>query len=151
MIIKHEDGSTEKVFPRDIKVIKKASESQPGNDLEIETQGDGGTVGIKEANFSFGKKKVDAELNEIGVYKSEKDTENNPKTGENTPDELTGIVEKLKDTVTQVITALGEMKSTVEENSNLSTEPIGNCIDELTAYVNSLQAEMDKTSGLNPN
>lgn len=90
------------------------------------------------------------ELNEIGVYNSETDSSNNPKTGENTPDELTGFVEKLIDSVSNVSAALSEIKATMEENSNLSTELINGCIDSLQQYVKSLQDEQETSAQANP-
>ena len=188
-------------MPRDIKVIKKASEAQPGNDLEISTQNDGLTVGLKEANDFIGgelKKKIksqyagksikfksidytskgddesmevilddgskimvkkddilpprlsERELNEIGVYNSETDTANNPKTGENKPDELTGFVEKLINSVDSVSAALEEIKATMEDNSNLSTEVINGCISSLQQYVKSLHDEQESSAQANP-
>jgi len=192
-----EDGSSAIVKPSDIKVIKKASEAQPGNDLEITTQGDGATVGISEAiGFVKGivskdsgsdlagqtvmvkavdytskgdedmieisvdnkkekiKKKYITDiikLNEIGVYNTETDTNNNPKTKENIPDELTGFVENLIDSVNHVVASLSEIKKLVNENSSLSSEAIDKCVAELQSYSKSLSEESEVSASANAN
>jgi len=86
---------------------------------------------------------IDVKLNETGVYNSETDKENNPKTGENKPDELTGMVSKLMDSVAGVIGSLEDIKDMVEENSSLSYTALETCIAELQSYVKSLQDESD--------
>jgi hypothetical protein len=197
------------VAPNQIKVTKKASEAQPGNDLELNTQGDGATVGIREAvgfvqgsvkkNYNGpeagasimfsaedytskgdddmidividGKKsqmkKRDIEdprlstakdvtesrknLDEVGVYNSENDIAANPKTKENKPDELTGFVSQLTDSVNGIIGDLTELKKTVEENSELSFDSLDVCIAELQSYVKSLDEESEVSSQSNPN
>ena len=194
------------VSPNQIKVTKKASEAQPGNDLEINTQGDGATVGIREAigfvkgsikkNYSGpeakasimfsaedytskgdddmvaviinGKKSqmkkrdiedprlsaakdVTENLDEVGVYNSENDIAANPKTKENKPDELTGFVSQLTDSVNAIISDLTELKMTVEENSELSFDSLSVCIAELQSYAKSLGEEADISSQSNPN
>lgn len=197
------------VAPNQIKVTKKASEAQPGNDLEINTQGDGATVGIREAvgfvqgsvkkNYNGSEagasimfsaegytssgdddmieivingkksqiKKRDIEdprlstakdvtesrknLDEVGVYNSENDIAANPKTKENKPDELTGFVSQLTDSVNGIIGDLTELKTTVEENSELSFDSLLVCIAELQSYVKSLDEESEVSSQSNPN
>ncbi|MFM2010949.1 MAG: hypothetical protein RLZZ479_1340 [Bacteroidota bacterium] len=50
MTVEDESGRTYDVKPADLKNHKPASQSQPGNDLEITTQVDGASVGIREAD-----------------------------------------------------------------------------------------------------
>jgi hypothetical protein len=99
---------------------------------------------IGKDTYSIDKKFIiDVKLNETGVYNSETDKENNPKTDENKPDELTGMVSKLMDSVAGVIGSLEDIKDMVEENSSLSYTALETCIAELQSYVKSLEDESD--------
>ena len=90
------------------------------------------------------------ELKEYGVYNSETDLSANPKTGENKPDELTGFISKLTDSVKSIIGDMEELKKQVEDESNLSFDSLDVCIGELTSYLESLDQESDVSSSANP-
>lgn len=90
-------------------------------------------------------------LIEYGVYNSETDTQTNPKTGENKPDELTGFMSGLTDSVKQVISSLTELKETVEKNSKLSYDSLDICVAELQSYVQSLEIESAESVASNAN
>jgi hypothetical protein len=90
-------------------------------------------------------------LIEYGVYNSETDTQTNPKTKENKPDELTGFMAGLTDSVKHAISSLAELKETVEKNSKLSYDSLDICIAELQSYVQSLETESEESAQSNPN
>jgi hypothetical protein len=90
-------------------------------------------------------------LIEYGVYNSETDTQSNPKTGENKPDQLTGFVSGLSDSVKAIISDITELKKTVEENSELSFDSLDICVSELTSYLKSLDTESEVSASANPN
>ena len=96
-------------------------------------------------------KKKHLELNEVGVYNSENDIAANPKTAENKPDELTGFLAGLTDSVNGIIGELAELKKTVEENSKLSFDSLNVCIAELQSYVKSLDDESEISAAANVN
>ena len=172
--------------------------------MEIETQVDGQTVGLKEASIGFVKGKIAKsypgseageeimvkaedytssgdneeievmiggnkktkilkkhivevliegiqELNEVGVYNSQTDTNANPKTGENIPDEMTGFLSKLTDSIQNMVADLTEIKETVKEHSKISYDSLDVCIAELNSYVKSIQDEELVSSSATPN
>ena len=90
-------------------------------------------------------------LIEYGVYNSETDTQSNPKTKENKPDELTGFISGLTDSVKNIISDIVELKKTVEENSELSFDSLDICASELTSYLKSLDTESEVSASGNPN
>jgi hypothetical protein len=90
-------------------------------------------------------------LIEYGVYNSETDTQTNPKTKENKPDELTGFMAGLTDSVKHAISSLAELKETVEKNSKLSYDSLDICIAELQSYAQSLEAESEESAASNSN
>jgi hypothetical protein len=94
-------------------------------------------------------KKKHLKLNEVGVYNSENDITNNPKTGENKPDELTGFLAGLTDSVNGIIGELVELRKSVEENSSLSFDSLDVCVAELQSYVKSLDDESEISSASN--
>jgi len=119
------------------KGISEPSKSDP---TKIVSQFDGMSVAIEEKK----------ELNEYGVYNSETDINNNPKTGENKPAELTAffgkVIERLKDITTQ----LAEVNDMIKENDSISPKSIEICVAELETYVKSLEdeSEVTNTSGV---
>lgn len=122
--------------------------------IDYTSKGDADKIEIMigEQKFMIEKKFVtDVKLNETGVYNSETDKENNPKTGENKPDELTGMVSKLIDSVAGVIGSLEDIKDMVEENSSLSYTALETCIAELQSYVKSLEDESDVSAQASAN
>jgi len=90
-------------------------------------------------------------LIEYGVYNSETDIKANPKSGENKPDELTGFISKLTDSVKSIIGDLKDLKKSVEENSKLSYDSIDICMSELQSYLQSLEVEAGESAAANPN
>jgi hypothetical protein len=179
------------VDPTEIEVTKKASQAKPGNDLELNTQQDGGSVGVREAkqyvkgkigvngggaglvpdteiminalDFTKGgdedsieiihgdtklkvKKAfiVPTELFEAGVYNSEIDVNNNPKTGENTPDAVGAVIDRLTERIKEIVSTLEELQLFVKDNSALSHESLDKCIAELNTYVKSLETETEE-------
>lgn len=82
-----------------------------------------------------------AELFEYGVYNSEMDVNNNPKTGENTPDKVGAVVDRLTERIREITHSLDELVLFVKDNSSLSHESLDKCISELTSYVKSLEDE----------
>ena len=90
------------------------------------------------------------ELKEYGVYNSETDLSANPKTGENKPDELTGFISKLIDSVKGIIGDIAELKKQVEDESNLSFDSLDVCVGELQSYLKSLEQEGDISTTATP-
>lgn len=187
-----ETGATHKVEATELELKHKISAPKKGNPVEITTQGDGATVGIKEAAEegyvkakisvpvqSYPKdtvvqvkaldytskadgeqidillpndklasiKKDDVKLFEAGVYNSETDIKNNPKTKENKPDETTGRMEAVLSGIENQIAELTDLKQMIDSETSLSSETIETCIAELTTYKASLTAEKDQSAG----
>lgn len=92
---------------------------------------------------SVSVKKSDVKLFEAGVYNSETDINNNPKTDENKPDETTEKLQSILDLVDGTIAHLQELKSAVDEGTSLSSESLEKCITELTTYKQNLQSESE--------
>jgi len=90
------------------------------------------------------------ELKEYGVYNSETDLSANPKTKENKPDELTGFISKLTDSVKAIIGEIIELKKQVEDESNLSFDSLDVCVGELESYVKSLDQEGEVSTSATP-
>lgn len=124
-------------------MIKAVDYTSKGDEDEIEIMIDG----TRKSRV----KKKHLELNEVGVYNSENDIANNPKTGDNKPDELTGFLASLTDSVNGIIGELTELKKTVEENSKLSFDSLNVCIAELQSYVKSLDDESEVSASANVN
>jgi len=187
-----ETGATHKVQAIELKSVSKISSPKKGNPLEITTQGDGSSVGIKEAaeegyvkakisvpiqtypkdtvvqvkaldytskadgdqidillpnNKLVSIKKNDVKLFEAGVYNSETDIKNNPKTKENKPDESTGKMDFVLSGIENQIVELSELKKMIDEETSFSSETIETCIAELTMYKTSLSTEREKSAG----
>jgi len=124
-------------------MIKAVDYTSKGDEDDIEIMIDG----TRKSSV----KKKHLELNEVGVYNSENDIANNPKTGDNKPDELTGFLAGLTDSVNGIIGELEELKKTVEENSKLSFDSLNVCIAELQSYVKSLDDESEISVSANVN
>ena len=185
-------GVTHNVQAAKLEIVSKISSAKKGNPVELTTQGDGATVGIKEAAEegyvkakisvpiqSYPKdtvvqvkaldytskadgeqidillpndklvsiKKDDVKLFEAGVYNSETDIKNNPKTKENKPDEATGRMESVLSGLENQIVELTELKKMIDEETSLSSETIETCIAELTTYKASLSKEKENSAG----
>jgi len=95
-------------------------------------------------------KKSDVKLFEAGVYNSETDINNNPKTDENTPDNVTGKMDDFLFHVESAIGQLQELKSMIEETSSISADSIKTCIAELTTYRNNLEKEKNLSKAASP-
>lgn len=170
--------------PSSLKPVDKKYREKPGNPVELETQGDGASVAIKEnAGYvkarlkkgntevqvkaldytskeenieviypggKIGKvKKSDIELFEAGVYNSEQDINNNPKTDENKPDDTTGKLDNVLFHVESTIAHLDELRAMIEETTSLSPESIETCIAELTSYKTTLEKEKSHSNASN--
>jgi len=143
-------GKLSKDFPGDNageEVLVKAIDfTKGGDESEVEIMV-GGSKKIKVL-----KKFIEIpKLIEYGVYNSETDTQTNPKTKENKPDELTGFMAGLTDSVKHAISSLTELKETVEKNSKLSYDSLDICIAELQSYAQSLEAESEQSAASNSN
>lgn len=91
-------------------------------------------------------KKEDIKLFEAGVYNSEMDIKNNPKTGENKPDKQTEVMDSIIAEIDTQINGLSDLGSSIKEKTTLSTETIELCITELTMYKKSLSAEREHSA-----
>lgn len=83
------------------------------------------------------------ELFETGVYNSEIDATTNPKTGENTPDKIGAVVNRLTERIKEIVSSLEELQLFVKDNSALSHESIDKCISELNSYTTALDGELE--------
>ena len=194
MTIEDEDGKTDVVKPADLKNIKKAVVAKPGNDLEVENQTDGASVGIKEAkeyvraqitdpdysgpakgqdimiravDYTKGGENDEVEvvysgdkitkvpkkfiepidilerknLYETGVYNSEMDIHSNPKTSDNKPDKTIGVLSAIADKVTEILYGLKDLRTFIQDNSQLSHKICDRTIDEFESYLSALDSE----------
>jgi hypothetical protein len=91
-------------------------------------------------------KKADVKLFEAGVYNSETDINNNPKTKENKPDDITGKMDAIVDGLENQIAELSDLKTLISDSTSLSSETIETCIAELTNYRNSLMKEKEQSA-----
>jgi len=82
------------------------------------------------------------ELFETGVYNSETDTNTNPKTGENKPDAVGAVVDRLSERLKEITSSLEEMRVFVKDNSSLSHDSLDKCINELGSYLKNLEDEV---------
>lgn len=83
------------------------------------------------------------ELFETGVYNSETDINTNPKTGENKPDDLNAVVDRLTERLKEITHSLEEMRLFIKDNSSLSHVSLDKCITELGSYLKSLEDEIN--------
>lgn len=90
------------------------------------------------------------ELNEYGVYNSETDINNNPKTGENKPSELVSFLSQVTERLSAIREQLGEVKEMLKENDKITHTSIDTCIAELESYMKSIEEEttIKDTSGV---
>ena len=65
-------------------------------------------------------KKKDVELLETGVYNDQKDSENNPKTGENKSTPEVVVLNKIQDITKDVIGQISELRNFIKKETNLS-------------------------------
>jgi hypothetical protein len=82
------------------------------------------------------------ELFETGVYNSETDTNTNPNTGENKPDAVGAVVDRLSERLKEITSSLEEMRVFVKDNSSLSHDSLDKCINELGSYLKNLEDEV---------
>jgi hypothetical protein len=123
-------------LPAGEKVLVKAIDyTSKGNSENIEV--------VLPGKKSVSVKKSDVKLFEAGVYNSEMDINNNPKTDENKPDGTTEKLQNVLDMVDSTIAHIQELKSAVDEGTSLSSESLEKCITELTTYKQNLQAEAE--------
>jgi hypothetical protein len=105
------------------------------------------TVQYKGQSLKLKKKFIEpTELFETGVYNSQTDTENNPKTGENTPDAVQAVIDRVSERIKEIISTLDELRLFVKDNSNLSHESIDSSITELSTYIKSMEDEGKQAS-----
>jgi len=110
------------------------------------------TVQYKGQNIKLKKKYIEpTELFEYGVYNSETDTNNNPKTGENTPDAVQGVIDRVSERIKEIVSTLDELRLFVKDNSNLSHESIDSTITELSNYIKSMEDEGKEASSSSVN
>lgn len=95
-------------------------------------------------------KKSSIKLFEAGVYNSQEDIKNNPKTEENKPDEVAAKLDSVLLEIENAIMHLQELKITIDEGSVLSSKAIDTCILELTSYKESLKKEKEISNTATP-
>jgi hypothetical protein len=86
-------------------------------------------------------KKAVVKLFEAGVYNSEKDIKNNPKTKENKPDEISGKLDTVLDGVENALAEISELKTFIDSNTKFSSDTLEKCIAELKMYKKTLTEE----------
>lgn len=119
------------------------------NALDFTKGGDEDSIEILHGDTKLKVKKafiVPVELFETGVYNSEIDATNNPKTGENTPDKVGAVIDRLTERIKEIVSHLEELQLFVKDNSALSHESIDKCMAELNTYVKSLESEAEGAS-----
>lgn len=84
-------------------------------------------------------KKKDIELLETGVYNDQKDSENNPKTGENKATPEVVVLNKIQDITKDVIGQISELRNFIKKETNLSIDALESSLSELENYSQSLQ------------
>jgi hypothetical protein len=116
-------------------MIKALDFTSKGDDEEVE-------VMHGDTHLKIKKNLVEpTELFETGVYNSETDINSNPKTGENTPDKVGAVIDRLTERINETISSLEELQLFVKDNSSLSHESLDKCIAELSSYVKALEQE----------
>lgn len=119
--------------------------------LDYTSKSDSENVNIVLPNKKMATvKKSSIKLFEAGVYNSETDIKNNPKTDENKPDEVTAKLDNVLLEIESVIAHLQELKITIDEGSALSSKAIDSCILELTSYKESLKTEKEISNTASP-
>lgn len=116
--------------------------------LDYTSKADGDLIDIVLPNKQIASaKKEDVKLFEAGVYNSEMDIKNNPKTGENKPDKQTELMDSIIAEIDTQLNGLSDLGSLIDNKTTLSTETIELCITELTMYRKSLTAEREHSAG----
>lgn len=116
------------------------------NALDYTSKGDDDDV---EVNIGGKKIKVQkkfiqpVELFETGVYNSENDIQANPKTAENKPDKIIGVLAAIADKVTEVLYSLEDLRTFIKNNSELSHQIVDTSITEFKSFLSSLQSESE--------
>lgn len=87
-------------------------------------------------------KKKDVELLETGVYNDQKDSENNPKTGENKSTPEVVVLNKIQDITKDVIGQISELRNFIKKETNLSIDALESSLSELENYSQSLQGHL---------
>ena len=112
--------------------------------LDFTSKGDDEAVDVMHGDTHMKIKKSlvePTELFETGVYNSETDVNLNPKTGENTPDKVGAVIDRLTERINEIVSSLEELQLFVKDNSSLSHESLDKCIAELSSYVKALEDE----------
>jgi hypothetical protein len=112
--------------------------------IDFTSKGDDEEVEVMHGDTRLKIKKIlvePTELFETGVYNSETDVNSNPKTGENTPDKVGAIIDRLTERINEIVSSLEELQLFVKDNSSLSHESLDKCINELSSYVKALEDE----------
>jgi hypothetical protein len=91
-------------------------------------------------------KKKDVKLFEAGVYNSQEDIANNPKTGENRSDKIAAVLDAVIDGVENALASLQSVKETIHNSASISEETLEKCIAELTSYKQSLVKEKENSN-----
>lgn len=126
-------------------MIKAIDFTSKGDDDNVSVQIDGKNSQIKKKFLE------PTELFETGVYNSQTDTENNPKTGENTPDAAQAVMDRLTERIKEIVSTLDELRLFVKDNSSLSHESLDSCITELSSYIKSMEDEAKESSASSVN
>jgi hypothetical protein len=116
-------------------MIKALDFTSKGDDEEVEVMHGDTRLKIKKSLIE------PTELFETGVYNSETDVNSNPKTGENTPDKVGAVIDRLTERIKEIVSSLEELQLFVKDNSSLSHESLDKCIAELSSYVKALEDE----------
>jgi hypothetical protein len=116
-------------------MIKAIDFTSKGDDEEVEVMHGDTRLKIKKSLVE------PTELFETGVYNSETDVNSNPKTGENTPDKVGAVIDRLTERINEIVSSLEELQLFVKDNSSLSHESLDKCINELSSYVKALEDE----------
>lgn len=93
-------------------------------------------------------KKADVKLFEAGVYNSETDIKNNPKTDENKPERLSGQLDVVIDGIENALTTLEEVKTYIETDTTFSSELLNTCLTNLKTYKKTLSQEKETSSSV---
>jgi hypothetical protein len=116
-------------------MIKALDFTSKGDDEDVEVMHGDTRLKIKKSLVE------PTELFETGVYNSEMDVNSNPKTGENTPDKVGAVIDRLTERINEIVSSLEELQLFVKDNSSLSHESLDKCIAELSSYVKALEDE----------
>lgn len=82
-------------------------------------------------------------LYETGVYNSETDVKSNPKTSENKPDKSSGLLAAIGDKAGEILYGLEDLKTFIQDNSNISHDFIDNTISDFKSFLTSIEKESE--------